>query len=60
MVGDPFGATTHADLQIRAREKGIPGEGLLHMVSEPGRRDECAKLPVRLRYLSHAITEHVT
>ncbi|KAI8470148.1 MAG: tetrapyrrole methylase [Monoraphidium minutum] len=24
VVGDPFGATTHTDLQLRAREKGIP------------------------------------
>jgi diphthine synthase len=24
VVGDPFGATTHTDLQIRAREQGIP------------------------------------
>ncbi|KAJ2807752.1 diphthine synthase [Coemansia guatemalensis] len=24
VVGDPFGATTHTDLMIRAREKGIP------------------------------------
>lgn len=24
VVGDPFGATTHTDLQIRARERGIP------------------------------------
>jgi diphthine methyl ester synthase len=23
VVGDPFGATTHTDLQLRAREKGI-------------------------------------
>ena len=23
VVGDPFGATTHSDLMIRAREKGI-------------------------------------
>lgn len=23
-MGDPFGATTHTDLQLRAREKGIP------------------------------------
>jgi len=26
VVGDPFGATTHTDLQIRAREEGIPVE----------------------------------
>ncbi|WIA13767.1 hypothetical protein OEZ85_007317 [Tetradesmus obliquus] len=24
VVGDPFGATTHTDLQLRARERGIP------------------------------------
>lgn len=24
VVGDPFGATTHTDLELRAREKGIP------------------------------------
>ncbi|MEW5302057.1 MAG: hypothetical protein WDW36_004867 [Sanguina aurantia] len=24
VVGDPFGATTHTDIQLRAREKGIP------------------------------------
>jgi diphthine synthase len=24
VVGDPFGATTHTDLQLRARDKGIP------------------------------------
>lgn len=24
VVGDPFGATTHADLELRARERGIP------------------------------------
>ncbi|GMH36282.1 hypothetical protein BSKO_04150 [Bryopsis sp. KO-2023] len=24
VVGDPFGATTHTDLQLRAKEKGIP------------------------------------
>jgi len=24
VVGDPFGATTHTDLQLRARERGVP------------------------------------
>ena len=24
VVGDPFGATTHADLALRARQRGIP------------------------------------
>ena len=24
VVGDPFGATTHADLALRARQQGVP------------------------------------
>lgn len=32
VVGDPFGATTHADLVLRAKEKGIPVK-VIHNVS---------------------------
>ncbi len=32
VVGDPFGATTHTDLQLRARERGIQVE-VIHNAS---------------------------
>ncbi|GBF93120.1 diphthine methyl ester synthase-like [Raphidocelis subcapitata] len=32
VVGDPFGATTHTDLQLRARERGVPVE-VIHNAS---------------------------
>ena len=34
VVGDPFGATTHTDLMLRARQQGIKVDPLLHPCSQ--------------------------